>query len=118
MVVPAVPVMPPLPPVRKRRAHRAWRRRFRLYHDDRRVLLHRHGYVDRARIAEANAEIGNASWVHPFRDIFGKLNAALHYLPCHAARILKFPERRSDLARLRAEIEEMRKTVSVRAEAV
>jgi hypothetical protein len=34
------------------------------------------------------------------------------------ARIIKFPERRNELAKLRAEIEEMRKTVSVRAEAV
>jgi hypothetical protein len=110
-------MMPPLPPVRKRRAHRAWRRRFRLYHDDRRVLLHRHGYVDRARIEDCRRAIGGASW-GPFAGIFGDLNAALHYLPCHAARILKFPERRSKIAKLRAEIEEMRKTVSVRAEAV
>jgi hypothetical protein len=50
--------------------------------------------------------------------IFGNLDAALHYLPCRAARILKFPERGSEIARLRAEIEEMRKTVSVCAEAV
>jgi hypothetical protein len=111
MVVSGVPVMlPPLPPERKRRTHRAWRRRFRLYHDDRRVLLHRHGCVDRARIADANAAIGSASWLQLFFGIFGDLNAALHYLPCRAARILKFPERRSDLARLRAEIEELQRT--------
>jgi hypothetical protein len=34
-------------------------------------------------------------------------------LPCRAARILKFPERGNDLAKLKAEIEEMRKTISV-----
>jgi hypothetical protein len=54
----------------------------------------------------------------PQASIFGNLNAALHSLPCRTARILKFPERRNDFAKLRAEIEEMRKTVSVRAEAV
>jgi hypothetical protein len=45
---------------------------------------------------------------------------ARHRLPCGTAWILKFPkfpERRNEFAKLRAEIEEMRKTVSVRAEA-
>jgi len=95
---------------RRRRASRT-SRWLRLYHDDRRVLLHRHDHVDRAGIAEANAEIGNASWMHPFSDIFGNLNAALHHMPYHMARILKFPERRSEIARLKAEIKELRKTV-------
>jgi hypothetical protein len=36
----------------------------------------------------------------------------------YTARVIKFPERRSEIAKLRAEIEEMRKTVSVCAEAV
>ena len=107
MGIPAVPVKPPLPPLRRRRAHRAWRRRFRLYHDDRRVLLHRHGYVDQARLIKANAEIGNASWLHAFAGIFGNLNDALHYLPCRVAKIIKFPERRSEIARLRAEVAEL-----------
>ena len=49
--------------------------------------------------------------MHPFSDIFGNLNAALHHMPYHMARILKFPERRSEIARLKAEIKELRKTV-------
>ena len=105
-------MMPPLPPVRKRRAHRAWRRRFRLYHDDRRVLLHRHGYVDRARIADANAAIGSASWLHLFWGVFGDPTILLH-MPYHMARVIRFPDRRSELAKIRAEIKELRKTVSV-----
>jgi hypothetical protein len=52
-----------------------------------------YGYVDPERIADANAEAGNAAWVSPFGDLFGNPNAVLHYMPYHAARILKFPER-------------------------
>jgi hypothetical protein len=49
----------------------------------------------------------------PFYGIFGDLNAALHYMPCHTARVIQFPGHRTEIARLRAEIEELRKTVSV-----
>jgi hypothetical protein len=73
-------------------------------------LLQRYA-MDPERAMLANCAIGNASWCTPFAGIFGDLNAALYYLPCRAAQILRFPERRSSLAKLRAEIEEMRKTV-------
>jgi len=49
--------------------------------------------------------IGLKGWAR----IFGDPNATSYYV----ARIIKFPERRSELARLKAEIKELRKTVSV-----
>ena len=41
------------------------------------------------------------------------LHAPLHgrYMPLCTARIIKFPERRNEFAKLRAELEEVRKTV-------
>jgi hypothetical protein len=48
----------------------------------------------------------------PFWGVFGDPTILLRYAPLYTARVIKFPERRSDLAMLRAEIEEMRKTVS------
>src|SRR5260221_13193122 len=99
MVPAAVPVMPPLLPVRKRRAHRAWRRRFRLYHDDRRVLLHRHGYVDPQRVRFANIMIGMPVW---WNGLFGDPRALSYCVP----QIIRFPERRSEIAKLKAEIKE------------
>ncbi len=60
-------------------------------HNDRRLMLHCFGFVDPKRIADANAQVGNASWLHPFASICGDLNAALHYMPRYTARILKFP---------------------------
>jgi hypothetical protein len=65
---------------------RTKRARASLSHDQRRITAHYYGYADRARIAHANAEVGNASWVHPFGGIFGNLNDALHYMPYHARR--------------------------------
>jgi hypothetical protein len=44
----------------------------------------------------------------------GNPNAASYYV----VRIIKFPERRNELAKLRAEIEEMNRKLSVRVEAV
>jgi hypothetical protein len=109
-----IPIWPPLmrsrPPERRRRTHRAWRRRFRLYHDDRRVLLHRHGYVGQERLIDANAEIGNASWVHPFWGVFGDPTILVRYMPLYMARIIKFPERRSEIAKIRAELKELQRT--------
>jgi hypothetical protein len=86
-----------------------------LTHDRRRVTEHYFGYVDLKRLIDANAEVGNAAWMHPFSKIFGNLNGALHHMPHDTARVLKFPERRSDLARLRSEIQEMKRSVSVGA---
>ncbi len=100
---------PPLP-----RPHRAPRKlRLTLVHSDRRLTLHRSGRIDQARVANVNAQVGNASWVCPFGGIFGDINAALHYMPCHTARVIKFPERRNEIAKLRSEIQEVSRTVSV-----
>jgi hypothetical protein len=103
--------MPPLP-----RPHRAPRKlRLTLSHHDRRLMLHRSGCGDQARIANANAEVGNASWMHLFGAIFGDPNAALKYMPCNTARVIQFPERRSELAKLRGEIAEMSRILAVGA---
>jgi hypothetical protein len=37
----------------------------------------------------------------------------MNYRPRYTARIIRFPERRSDIAKLRSEIAEMMRTVSV-----
>jgi|GraSoi_2013_40cm_1033754.scaffolds.fasta_scaffold314965_1 hypothetical protein len=50
--------------------------------------------------------IGLKGWAR----IFGDPNATSYYV----ARIIKFPERRSELGKLRAEIAEMSRIVSVR----
>jgi len=50
----------------------------------------------------------------PFLGVFGNLNAALHQAFFYTARIIRFPERRGDLAKLRAELNELRRTISVR----
>ncbi len=70
-------------------------------------------HVDLQCVELARLAIGAASW-RPLGGLFGNPN----YMPHDTARVIKFPERRSELAKLRAEIEEMRKTVSVCAEAV
>jgi hypothetical protein len=44
--------------------------------------------------------------------MFGNAHAVLK-MPYQVARILKFPERRSDIAKLRSEIAAMMRTVSV-----
>jgi hypothetical protein len=93
--------------LRPRRAPRT--SRLALSHSDRRLMLHRHGHFDWQRLVDANAEIGMTG--SPFSGIFGNLNAALHYLPCHTARVIQFPGHRTEIARLRVEIEELRKTV-------
>jgi len=41
------------------------------------------------------------------------MNAAPYLAPLYTAKVIKFPECRSEIARLRAEVEEIRKTVSV-----
>jgi hypothetical protein len=92
---------------RRRRASRRWH----WSHDDKRVILHRHGRLDPERVWQANIMIGMPVW---WTGLFGDPRALSYVVP----RILRFPERRSEIAKLRAEIEEMRKTVSVRAEAV
>jgi hypothetical protein len=77
-------MLPPLPPERRRRASRT-SRRHTLSHDDRRVLLHRHGYLDHERVWLANIAIGMAFWAGLFGD-----PRALSYCVPH---VLKFPGR-------------------------
>ena len=86
--------------------------RHALSHDQRRKYMRWYGFIDPERTWRARIAIGNASWLHPFWGVFGDPAILLH-MPYHMARILKFPERRSELARLKAEIKELRKTVSV-----
>ena len=54
----------------------------------------------------------------PFWGVFGDPTIVLRYASPYTPRVIKFPERRNEIAKLRTEIEEMRKTVSVCAEAV
>jgi hypothetical protein len=82
-----------------------------LTHDQRRIAAHCYCWDDLARMIAANAEIGNASWCTAFAGIFGDVNAVLHYMPRPTARIIRFPERGNEIAKIRAELEEMRKTV-------
>ena len=93
----------------RERHHRAsiTSRRLTPSHDDRRVLLHRHGYIDPERVWLVNIMIAlPACWT----GMFGNANAALK-LPYHMARIIRFPEGRSELAKLRAEIQAVRHRV-------
>ena len=86
--------------------------RYVLSHDQRRLAWH-WCHVDQARVELGRRSIGAASWVHPFGEIFGDLKAVLRRVPRHVARVLKFPERRNEIAKLRSEIEEI-KRLSVR----
>jgi hypothetical protein len=95
-----------LPPLRRRPASRRWH----WSHDDKRVILHRHGRLDPERVWLARIAIGNASWVHPFWGVFGDPTILLRYAPRYTARVIKFAERRSDLAKLRIEIDELQRT--------
>ena len=112
MGVSGIPVKPPLPPGRRRRPSRV-SRRSTLTHNEWRKLGHLYGYIDPQRTWRARIAIGNTSWLHLFWGVFGDPTILLRYAPLYTARIIKFPERRSELARLKAEIKELRKTVSV-----
>ena len=103
----AVPVKPLLPPGRRRRARHVFS------HDHRRLAWHYLGHLDPERVALINRMIGMMG--SPFRCVFGDPTIVLRYAPRYTARVIKFPERRNEIAKLRAEIEEMRKTGSVRA---
>jgi hypothetical protein len=72
--------LPPLPPMRRRPASRRWH----WSHDDKRVLLHRHGYVDPQRVRFANIMIGMPVW---WNGLFGDPRALLYCTP----QVLKFP---------------------------
>jgi hypothetical protein len=62
---------------------------------------------------QSRASVGAASWLSPFGGVFGDPNAPLHYTTCHTTRVLTFPERRSEPAKLRAEVGETRKSLPV-----
>jgi hypothetical protein len=96
-----------VPPRRPRHRLLHGRRRPVLTHDELRLM--RHYVMDPERVTLINRAIGMTGLL--FGGIFGDLNAALHYLPCHTARVIQFPGHRTEIARIRAEIEEMRKTV-------
>ena len=81
--------MSALPLVRPRRN----RSRRLLTHDQHRLRRH-FGYIDPKRIELGCASIGAASWCHMFGELFGDPNAALHFMPCHTAMVIKFPARR------------------------
>jgi hypothetical protein len=83
-----------------------------LSHNQHRLRQH-FGYIDPKRVELARASIGAASWRSAFSGIFGDATTALHYMPLYSATIISFPERRSELARLRAEIEELKRCVGV-----
>ena len=48
--------------------------------------------------------------VSPFWGVFGDPTIVLRYASPYTARIIKFPQRRSEIAKLRAEIEELQRT--------
>jgi hypothetical protein len=79
-----------------------------LSHDQHRLRQHC-GYIAPERIELGRASIGAASWCSAFSGIFGE--AGLHHTPIYSATIIMFPERRSEIARLRAEVEELRRSV-------
>jgi hypothetical protein len=80
-----------------------------LTHNQWRLL--QHYVIDPERVMLANCMIGMTG--SPFWGVFGDPTLVLRYASPYTARVIKFPERRNEIARLRAEIEEMRKTVSV-----
>ena len=98
--------LPPLPPGRRRIIQRHV-----LTHEQYRLM--QHYVVDPERVMLPNCVIGMTG--SPFWGAFGDPTIVLRYAPRYTARVIKFPERRNEIAKLRAEIEEMRKTGSVRA---
>src|SRR5258708_11264684 len=74
--------------------------------------MHWYGYTDLERTWRARIAIGNASWLQPFFGIFGNPTIALRYAPLCTARVIKFPERRSEIVKLKAELEEVRRAIA------
>ena len=93
------------PGERRRRGRRA------LSHDQRRIGWHLLGHVDPERVWPANLNIGYVG--SPFYGVFGSPNAPVHHMLLYSARILKVPERRSEFAKIRNEIAETRRMISV-----
>lgn len=83
-------------------------------HDERRLYRHQVQHVDQARAMAGREAIGKAQWLQPFAGIFGDL-AAFH-VPRRAAHIFAFPGcPRGELAQIRFELDELKRTISVGA---
>jgi hypothetical protein len=91
--------MHPLPPQRPRR--QVWHQS--LLHDQRRLIGR--FVLDPARAELGQAAVGQASWLQPFANIFGSPSAFIELRP--TATVINFPERRSELAKLRDEAREI-----------
>jgi hypothetical protein len=70
-----------------------------------------------ARVRQAQAAVGNASWLQPFANLFGNPDA--FYVPPPSARIIGFPgcfhgKVAEIRAEIRAEIDELKRTTFVR----
>jgi hypothetical protein len=81
-------------------------------HDQHRLV--RHFNIDPERVEFCRASVGAASWCIPFGGVFGRTYAVLHHGPYYTARVLAFPERRSELAKISDEIAEMERILLVR----
>jgi hypothetical protein len=98
-------------PLQRLRRQR-WRRL--LSHDQHR--LRRHFVVDQWRAEIGRASVGAASWCMPFGNLFGDPNAVLHYMPRPIARVLAFPGCfRGEIAQIRSELDELKRTIWVGA---
>jgi hypothetical protein len=80
-------------------------------HNRRRVAGHYFGPRNPMRLAVANAAIGAAP---RYDRLFGCCGTIVGPHFFYFAKIIRFPERRSEIAKLRAEVAELRKTISVR----
>jgi hypothetical protein len=108
MAISSEPTTRSAPPLLMRERRRSASRRWHWCHDDRRVLLHRHGCLDPERVWLANIMIAlPACWT----GLFGDPRALTYVVPYHGARILKFPERRSEIAKMRSEIQAVRSEI-------
>jgi hypothetical protein len=77
------------------------------------VTHDQHLIIDPQRVELGRASVGVTRG--PFYGVFGTPNAVLHSMPRRTARVLAFPGwLRGEIVTLRAELEEIRRTMSVR----
>jgi hypothetical protein len=76
-----------------------------LSHDQLRLM--RHYVIDPERVMLANCVIGMTG--SPFWGVFGDPTIVLRYAPLYTARVIEFPERRSEIVKLKAELEEVKR---------
>jgi hypothetical protein len=77
-------------------------------HSHDRHRLRQHHVIDPARVEFCRASVGKASLCVPFGGIFGDPNAPMHHPPRQTARVIRFPERHTELAKLGDAIKEVR----------